>query len=100
MKSFLARLFSKRKNTPKIPIPLETPDPQLTALRESLEKHIAEGRLDEAIDCLIQAGVKDGLLLRNQYNQAKEHFDEKRISYETWSLVQARITAALLEYGK
>lgn len=101
MKSLLSRLFSKRKPAPaKAPPPPEPPDPDLAALREALEKHIAEGRLDEAIECLIRAGVKDGLMLRNQYAQAKEHFTEKRISYEVWSQVQARITMALLEYGK
>lgn len=101
MKSFLSRLFSKRKTAPaEAPTPPEPPDPHLAALREALEKHIAEGRLDEAIECLIEAGVKEGLLLRNQYAQAKEHFAEKRISYEVWSQVQARITAALLDYGK
>ena len=99
MKSFLSRLFSSKKTTPPPLVPPDKPaDAESAALREALEKHIAEGRLDAAIDALIQAGVKDGLLLKNQYEQAKEHFDEKRIRYEEWSMVQARITAALLHH--
>lgn len=97
MPSFLSRLRSKfRPKKTSLPAVEKEDDHGTLAFREQLQKHYSEGRMDLALDLIIQAGTKDALLLKLQYEEGKERFEKGRIAFAEWSQIQARIYYAMM----
>jgi len=97
MSTFLSRWLSKfRKKTQPLS-KAEKEGSEIFAFREELEKLISAGRMDIALDILVEKGVKDAAMLKRQYDEGKKHFDKRRITYEEWSRIQARIHYAIME---
>ncbi|MBK8489922.1 MAG: hypothetical protein IPL49_03200 [Saprospirales bacterium] len=95
MPTFLSRLLAKiRSQKSQLP-PSGKEDDKSLAFREQLQKLISENRMDAALELLVKAGNKDAILLKRQYEDAKTHFDKGRITYQEWSLTQARIAYAI-----
>ena len=97
MSSFLSRVLSKfRPKKTSLPAAEKEDDHRALVFREQLQKHYSEGRMDLALELLIQAEKKDAVLLKRQYEEGKEHFEKGRIAFAEWSQIQARIYYAMM----
>lgn len=66
----------------------------------SIHKLVAEGKTKDALQCLIEGGNKDALLLKQSFDDAKKMWDAGIISYEEWTITQNRVNYAILELVK
>lgn len=66
-------------------------------MKEQIQKLIANGNTDEALELLLQCGMDDALLLRSQFNNGKKNFNLGLVEHSEWQRIQARITYSALE---
>ncbi|MFN8304321.1 MAG: hypothetical protein U0U46_17670 [Saprospiraceae bacterium] len=66
-------------------------------LGKRVQELVAEAKTVEAIDLMIEAGIKDAPMLKNQWLTALETFENGKMPYDVWASTNNRINFAILE---
>lgn len=66
-------------------------------LLKRVEELVAQAKTVEAIDLLIDAGVQDAPLLKNQWLTAVDAYEKGKMPFDVWMATNNRINFAILE---
>lgn len=65
-------------------------------MKEQIQKHIANGRVEEALQLLVQSD-SDAVLLQARYNNGKKQYNMGLIDFSEWQRIQNQVNYAILE---
>lgn len=66
-------------------------------MKEQIQKLIANGNTEGALELLLQCGMNDAVLLQSQFNSGKKNFNLGLVEHSEWQRIQSRITYSALE---
>jgi hypothetical protein len=97
MFSFIKNLFQVQSVQSKV-LPPEAKGLVLDDLKTQIQKLIAGGAIQEALDLMIEQGIQVAVLLKAQWESGHKAYELKRLGFAEWAQVQNRINFAILAY--